>query len=57
MQTAKRLGMQTMNDALADLVRRGVVDAQEALAKTVDKDGLRGLLKLADTAASPPEPL
>ncbi|MFI5165710.1 MAG: type IV pilus twitching motility protein PilT [Thermoanaerobaculales bacterium] len=59
MQTAKRLGMQTMNDALADLVRRGVVDAQEALAKAVDKDGLRGLLKLPDPAApvSAPEPL
>jgi len=57
MQTAKRVGMQTMNDGLADLVRRGVVDAQEALAKTVDKDGLRSLLKISEPSASAPRAL
>jgi twitching motility protein PilT len=46
MQTAKRLGMRTLNDSLAELVRDGKVDAQEALARAVDKDALRGLLKL-----------
>jgi twitching motility protein PilT len=46
MQTGRRLGMRTMNDSLADLVRSGQVDAQEALAKTIDKDSLRTLLKL-----------
>jgi twitching motility protein PilT len=46
MQTGRRLGMRTMNDSLAELVRSGQVDAQEALAKTVDKDSLRTLLKM-----------
>ncbi|MDD5563616.1 MAG: type IV pilus twitching motility protein PilT [Thermoanaerobaculaceae bacterium] len=46
MQTAKRLGMRTLTDSLAELVRNGTVDAQEALARAVDKDALRGLLKL-----------
>jgi len=46
MQTSKRLGMRTMNDSLAELVRGGRVDVQEALAKTVDKEGLRTLLKM-----------
>ncbi len=46
MQTHKRLGMRLMNDALAELVRKELVDVDEALGKSVDKDGLRGLLKL-----------
>jgi twitching motility protein PilT len=46
MQTGKRLGMRTMNDSLAELVRSGQVEAQEALSKAVDKDALRGLLKI-----------
>ena len=46
MQTAKRLGMRTMNDSLAELVRSGKVEVQEALARAVDRDGLRSLLKL-----------
>ncbi len=46
MQTAKRLGMRTLNDSLAELVRDGTVESQEALARAVDKDALRGLLKL-----------
>jgi twitching motility protein PilT len=46
MQTHKRLGMRLMNDALAELVKRDVVEVDEALGKSVDKDGLRGLLKL-----------
>jgi Tfp pilus assembly ATPase PilU len=35
-----------LHDSLAELVRSGQVDAQEALAKTVDKDSLRTLLKM-----------
>ena len=46
MQTHRRLGMRLMNDALAELVKRDLVDVDEALGKSVDKDGLRGLLKL-----------
>ena len=45
MQTSKRLGMRQMSDALAELVRKGVVDQDEAMAKAVDKDALRNLLK------------
>lgn len=54
MQTAKRVGMRLMNDALAELVRKGIVETEEALSKAVDKDGLRGLLKLgpADVTGS-----
>ncbi len=46
MQTAKRLGMRTMNDALGQLVKDRVVEVEEALAKSMDKDGLRSLLKI-----------
>jgi twitching motility protein PilT len=49
MQTAKRVGMRLMNDALAELVRKGIVETEEALSKAVDKDGLRSLLKLGPT--------
>ncbi|HUK12778.1 MAG TPA: type IV pilus twitching motility protein PilT [Thermoanaerobaculaceae bacterium] len=52
MQTAKRLGMRTMNDALAELVRAGTVDAEEALSKAIDKDGLRGLLKIGEAGGA-----
>ncbi|HPC83858.1 MAG TPA: type IV pilus twitching motility protein PilT [Thermoanaerobaculaceae bacterium] len=45
MQTSKRLGMRQMSDALAELVKRGIVDQDEAMAKAVDKDALRSLLK------------
>ena len=46
MQTGKRLGMRTMTDSLAELVRSGQVEAQEAMSKAIDKDGLRSLLKI-----------
>jgi len=45
MQTNRKVGMRMMNDSLADLVKRGLVDADEAMAKSVDKDSLRSLLK------------
>jgi twitching motility protein PilT len=37
MQTSKRLGMVTLNDALLELVDTGQVEAQEAYSKAVDK--------------------
>lgn len=37
MQTAKVAGNQLLNDSLADLVTRGVVEYEEALSKAVDK--------------------
>ncbi len=46
MQTAKRLGMRTLNDSLTELVKAEKVEAAEALSKAVDKDGLRSALKL-----------
>ncbi len=45
MQTGKRQGMILLNDSLADLVRRGEIDTGEAMLRSIDKDGLRGLLK------------
>ncbi len=47
MQTGRKHGMVLMNDSLFDLVKRGVVAAEEAFAKTVDKTGLLGLYKRA----------
>lgn len=40
MQTGRNLGMRLMNDSLAQLVKDGVVAAEEAMLKAVDKAGL-----------------
>jgi Tfp pilus assembly pilus retraction ATPase PilT len=40
MQTGKAAGNLLLNDSLADLVSRGVVDPEEALSKAVDKGEL-----------------
>ena len=40
MQTGKAVGMQLLNEELAQLVRNKKVDAEEALARSVDKDDL-----------------
>jgi twitching motility protein PilT len=45
MQTSKKQGMALMNDSFLDLVKRGVVEPQEAYAKAVDKAGLLGTFK------------
>jgi twitching motility protein PilT len=45
MQTSRKIGMQTLNDSLALLVRQGIVEENEAILKSVDKDGLRSLLR------------
>lgn len=45
MQTGRGLGMVTLNDALIDLVKRGVVEIEEAYIKAVDKMGFEALLK------------
>lgn len=54
MQTHKRLGMRLLNDHLAELVRGGVVELEEALAKSQDKEGLRSLLKTPSAGSSAP---
>ncbi len=41
MQTSKAQGMQMINSHLADLVEKGLVDADEALSRAIDKDGLQ----------------
>ena len=45
MQVGKAAGMVTLNEALMDLVRRGVVEPAEALAKAVDKSAFEAQLK------------
>jgi twitching motility protein PilT len=45
MQVGKASGMVTLNDALADLVRRNLITADEALVRSVDKGGLETILK------------
>jgi len=53
MQTARGAGMQTMNDALLELVKRKQIDPREAMAKAVQKAELRTAL---ERAGFPPEP-
>jgi twitching motility protein PilT len=48
MQTGKAQGMQTMNDALFDLVKRKVVEPREAYVKAVAKTEFKGLLERAN---------
>jgi twitching motility protein PilT len=45
MQTSRKIGMRTLNDSLAELVKKGVVDTDEAMSKSVDKEALRSLLR------------
>jgi twitching motility protein PilT len=44
-QTSKRFGMITMNDALIDLVNKKIVEPKEAYMKAVEKTGFIALLK------------
>jgi twitching motility protein PilT len=45
MQTGKKFGMVTLNDALIDLVKRGAISAEEAYVKAVDKVSIASGLK------------
>ncbi|MFN2442105.1 MAG: type IV pilus twitching motility protein PilT [Thermoanaerobaculia bacterium] len=45
MQTGRRLGMRLMNDSLLELVKNGIVEPSEALAKSGDKAGLMAMLR------------
>jgi twitching motility protein PilT len=45
MQTGKKYGMCLMNESFTDLVKRKVVDPQEAYAKAMDKPGLVSMFK------------
>jgi twitching motility protein PilT len=45
MQTAKGMGMATLNDSLLDLVKKGLVDPAEAMSKAVAKGELKQLFE------------
>ena len=45
MQTSRKIGMVTLNDALVELVVAGQIEATEAYVKSVDKTGLVAALK------------
>ncbi|MFN8580642.1 MAG: type IV pilus twitching motility protein PilT [Gemmatimonadaceae bacterium] len=45
MQTSRKLGMVTLNDALLDLVDAGLVAPQEAYLKAIDKSSVAQMLK------------
>jgi twitching motility protein PilT len=57
MQTGKKYGMCLMNDALTELVKKKVVDPQEAHGRALDKAGLLSMFKKAgvDTSWAPVE--
>jgi twitching motility protein PilT len=44
-QTSKKLGMLTLNDALLELVEKKMIDADEAYVRSVEKTGLLSSLK------------
>ena len=63
MQTSKRLGMVTLNDALLELVDGGLIEPMEGYGKAVDKTMFLGALKargldtsFAETEAPAKEP-
>jgi twitching motility protein PilT len=58
MQTGKKYGMCLMNESFADLVKKKIVEPQEAYAKAFDKPGLLSMLKKhgIDTSWAPAEP-
>ncbi len=45
MQTGKNVGMQTLNDALFDLVKKKLVEPQEAYTKAINKAELKQMLE------------
>jgi twitching motility protein PilT len=57
MQTGKKYGMCLMNESFTDLVKRKVVDPQEAYARCLDKSGLLNMFKKnsIDTSWAPQE--
>jgi twitching motility protein PilT len=57
MQTGKKYGMCLMNESFTELVRKRVVDPQEAYAKALDKAGLLAMFKKnnVDTSWAPAE--
>lgn len=52
MQTSRNIGMRMMNDSLFELVKGGLVEADEALSKSNDKSTLQTMLRQANIAFS-----
>lgn len=52
MQTGEKYGMQTMDQALADLYRRGLISLDVALAKAYDPNELRQILGASEKRAN-----
>lgn len=46
-QTGSEYGMQTLDQALLDLCRRGLISRQEALARSVNSEELKGMMNQA----------
>jgi len=55
MQTGKRMGMQTLNDALMDLVKTGIVTPEEAHLKAIDKTDFAHKVKEAGLPLNVPD--
>jgi twitching motility protein PilT len=53
MQTGRSLGMQTMNDALLDLVKKKAVAPTDALAKAINRSEFKALLEKAGIQLPP----
>jgi twitching motility protein PilT len=51
-QTSRKQGMMLMNDSFLDLVKRKIIEPQEAYAKAVDKTGLLAMMKTAGVDTS-----
>ena len=45
MQTNRKTGMVTLNDALIELVDKGLIEPKEAYLKSVEKSGMAAALK------------
>jgi hypothetical protein len=50
MQTSRKQGMCLMNDSLLELVKKRVVEPGEAVAKAVDKAGMRSMFEASGIA-------
>ena len=59
MQVGKAVGMQPLNDSLAELVKNKLVTPEEAYVKAVDKAGFEAMLKrlAVDTKFLTPQPV
>jgi twitching motility protein PilT len=55
METGKKFGMQTLNESLFEFVEKGIVTAEEAHYRAVDKVGFKALLETYRSTSEPDE--